>query len=392
MKTSLRLLAMAALVAMLIAICATSSFSQITRYAVTNDDNASANSATFYTIGTNFALTQKTVVSTGGIGLGGGYFASTRVSVVRSPTGCIYVSNGGSTPGSVSGIVESTLTLAGTFNGSSGDNGDGLGIGLAVGSKALYAAFTGSGTIGVYKLGSNCTLTFKKDVPAVGLFGGQVDGMKVHGNILVVAYVDGSVSSFNISTGVPVSNNDLQQSSGDIQFGGLPAGVDISSDGHWAIFGDATGGNALVEVADISSGKIAGTTPFLVGTGVNSNSVWLSPDGTLLYISNNFSGQVTAAFFDGSTGTIGASCMSPVLKNFGATWFFTGSVVTGATSGTGKVVYVAEWGGGNPSSIGIVKATSNGSSCTLTESTISPASDPQSLGLLSVGVFPPRSF
>lgn len=226
----------------------------------------------------------------------------------------------------------------------------------------------------------------------MGLFGGNVDGMKTHGNILVVAYGDGSVSSFNISTGVPVANNDLQQTWGSIQYGGLPAGVDISSDGRWAILGDAsqTSGSALVEVADISSGRIAGTTPFPLGTGLNSNNVWLSPDNTLLYISNNYSGQITAAFFDGVTGEISAHCVSPVLKSFGLTWVFATGISAATTSGTGKAVYVGEWG--NPSGIGIVNVSSNGTSCTLTESVGSPASDPQSGALSSIGVFPPRKF
>src|SRR5581483_8991365 len=191
----------------------------------------------------------------------------------------------------------------------------------------------------------------------VGLFGGTVDGMKAHGKILVVAYGDGSVSSFNISTGVPVSNNDLQQSAGSLTFGASPAGVDISRSGNWAIFGDATGsGSAYVEVADISSGKITATKAYVVPGGSNSNNVWLSPDDTLLYISNNYSGQVTGVFFNYFKGTLGPSCVSPTLKNFNNTWFFTGTVVTATnTPGNGAKLYVAEWGGGNASGIGIVK-------------------------------------
>jgi len=218
--------------------------------------------------------------------------------------------------------------------------------------------------------------------------------MKTHGNILVVAYGDGSVSSFDISSGMPVSNNDLQQTSGSIQFDGVPAGVDISSDGRWAVFGDShrTGGSlpGLVEVADISSGKIARTTAFQLGSGLNSNNVWLSPDNTLLYVTNNYSGQITAAFFNDATGEIGPICVSPVLKDFGLTWVFATGISTATASGTGKVLYVGEWG--NPSGIGIVSVSSNGTSCVLTESASSPASDPQSGALTSIGVLPPRKF
>jgi hypothetical protein len=216
--------------------------------------------------------------------------------------------------------------------------------------------------------------------------------MKTNGNILVVAYVDGSIESFNIASGVPVSNGDKQNSTGAGLGYGFPAGVDISQDGHWAIFGDASGGSA-VEVSDISAGSLSPTVAYQgVGSGLNSNNVLLSPDQTLLYISNNASGQVTAAFFNKTTGVVSNSCTSAVLKNYNSTWFYPSGIANGFTAGTGKVLYVAEWGGGNPSGIGIVKITSNGTSCTLAEAGSSPASDPQSPGLLSIGVFPPRNF
>src|SRR5215469_10523867 len=142
MSTTLRLLLFALNVSLLIAICTTRSYSQMTHYVITNDDNPLGNTATFYSIKSNGALTQQSIVNTGGFGSGNGYFAAAHVTVARTASGCIYVSNAGSIPGSVSGIVESTMALAGTFSGSSNDTGGSLGIGLAVGNKALYVAFT----------------------------------------------------------------------------------------------------------------------------------------------------------------------------------------------------------------------------------------------------------
>ena len=380
----------AIIVAAVITFCTASSLAQITRYVVTNDDNYNGNSATFFKIGAGGALTQTAVVPTGGVGLGGGYFASSRVTMLRSQ-GCIYISNAGDFPGTVSGIVESTQTLAGTFAGSAGDSG-GSGIGLAVGKGRLFAAFSGSGTIGTFRLLSGCKLQFVTDTPASGLGGGATDGMKTNGNILVVAYADGSIESFNIASGVPVSNGDKQYSTGSNLGYGVPTGVDISQDGHWAIFGDAAS-SPTVEVSDISAGSLSPTVAYTgVGSGANSNNVLLSPDQTLLYISNNASGQVTAAFFNKTTGVVSNSCTSAVLKNYNSTWFYASGIANATTAGTGRVLYVAEWGGGNASGIGIVKITSNGSSCTLAEAGSSPASDPQSPGLLSLGVFPPRNF
>jgi hypothetical protein len=378
------------IVAVAVVFFAATSFAQVIRYVITNDDNFS-NSATFYTIGAGGALTQTNVVPTGGAGLGGGYFATPRVSVLRSQ-GCIYISNNADNPGTVSGIVESTQTLAGTFPGSAGDNGDSLGIGLALGRGKLYAGFAGSGTIGTFRLLTGCTLQWGRDTPAIGLNGGAIDGMKAHGNILVVAYADGSIESFNIASGVPVSNGDKQLSTGYNLGYGAPTGVDISADGHWAMFGDGASGWTAVEVSDISGGSLSPTVAYQFFTGSNSNNVLLSPDQTLLYISNNFSGQVTAAFFNKTTGVVSNGCTSAVLKNYNSTWFYGSGIANATTAGTGKVLYVAEWGGGNASGIGSVKIASNGTSCNLTETASSPASDPQSTGLLSIGVFPPRNF
>src|SRR5882672_2364378 len=268
------------IVAVAVVFCTATSFAQVTRYVVTDDDNFS-NSATFYTIGAGGALTQSTVVPTGGAGLGGGYFSTPRVNVVRA-NGCIYVANNADSPGTIAGIVESTQTLVGTFAGSAGDNGDGLGIGLAVGTGHLYAGFTGSGTIGTFRLLSGCKLQFMRDTPASGLGGGAIDGMKAHfGAILVVAYADGSIESFNLASGRPVSNGDKQYSTGYNLGYGVPAGVDISQDGHWAIFGDATGSGTALEVSDISAGSLSPTVAYLFSSGVNSNNVLLSPDQTL---------------------------------------------------------------------------------------------------------------
>jgi hypothetical protein len=113
-----------------------------------------------------------------------------------------------------------------------------------------------------------------------------------------------------------------------------------------------------------------------------------------LYVSNNWSGQITAAFFDSSTGKIGASCMSRQLKGYQDTWFFTGGLATDLPTGTGDTVYVGEWADfevGSPS-IGIVKVASNGTACRLTEIESSPVSNPQSVLDFSIGVYPPRPF
>jgi hypothetical protein len=165
--------------------------------------------------------------------------------------------------------------------------------------------------------------------------------------------------------------------------------VDITQDGHYAIFGDVSVAT-IVEVSDISSGKLTKTIVYPLGSSLSSSSVLLSPDETLLYISNTQGGQITAAFFDKTNGTLTKGCTSGPLKGFDTNWAYVGSLAAKNTSGTGGVVYAAEFG--NPGSIAIVNVKSSGGKCTLKESPKSPTMDPQSPGLLSIGVFPPRPF
>jgi 6-phosphogluconolactonase (cycloisomerase 2 family) len=386
----------------LFALCTPGAFAigepAVVHYVVTNDDNALANTATFYSIEAGGKLLRKAVIKTGGTGIGTGFFASSRVSLLHNKTqSCVYVSDAGS--GDVAAIDEVTLKRVGTFKASGKDNGHISGIGMAANQHYLYAAFTSSNTIATYRILAGCKLQFLKDVHAAGLGGGAPTGMAIHGGLLVVAYGDGSVQSFNIAKGAPVSNQDEQNSTG-YNTNLRPAAVDISRDGHYAIFGDVPvkAIYTTIEVSDISTGKLKPTIVYggydgSLGTGVNSSNIELSPDETLIYVSNNQGGTVTAVFFDKTTGVVSPGCISSVLNGFNATWFFGGAVaLRNNASGTGGVVYLAESGNGGASSIGMVAVKSDGTTCTLTESTSSPVHDAKSLGLLSIDTYPPRSF
>jgi 6-phosphogluconolactonase (cycloisomerase 2 family) len=371
-------------------------------YVVTNNDVSGSNTVTFYLAGGTAsapALTRLKTIKTGGSGLGGGYFGMVRQALVQDGTDeCVFAADGGSND--VASIIVQSRRVVGDYKGSGTDSDGPGGMGLAVSpnDKYLYAAFSASDTIATFRIGSVCTLTFVNDVSAVGLNGGFPHGMAAKGDILVVAYGDGSIGSFNISGGAPVSNNDLQLSTGFIKDSVFPDGVDITKDGHYAIFGDASGGFSEVEVSDISSGKLVRTVKYggpngTLGRGLAANNVWLSPDETLLYVSDNLSGQVTAAHFNKTTGTIHFGCISKPLRGHGTTWTFSSAMATEATTGTGSVLWVAEDGfGSSPSSIGIVDVNSKGGKCTLAESTKSPAADPNSLNLCWLNASPARPF
>jgi len=381
------------LVTAVIALCSTS-FAASNHYLVTNDDNAFApNTASVFTI-SGTTLTLKTAVSTGGQGFGGGYFADNRASVAHSMKygNCLYVSDAGTND--IAGIDLNTLTVTGLFTGSSGDNGQSLGIGLTTKVNYLYANYTASETIATFTEHAGCILKFLGDIgPTAGLNGGALAGLQAHLGVMVGAFADGSYQSWNVSKGMPVSNNDLQLSAGFGQFGCVDTGVDVTADAKWAIFGAACA-TPIVEVAPISSSGVGASTVTAVGSGINSNNVWLSPDESIIYVSNNSSGQATGVLFNKSTGQLGATCTSGVFKNFGTDYFFTAGEVTRDTTGNGGQLYVAESGGAQGfNAVAIVDVTTGGGSCTLAEDSSSPALDTAATSfMLSVAANPARKF
>ncbi len=361
-------------------------------YVITNDDIPPFffSGVSFYTVGSGGALTFLQEVSTNASGAGGGYFATNRLAVLdTSSAQCVYASNAGA--GNTVGIDLNTLQVGGTATGSSTDTGTANGIGLAVNAQYLYATFTDVNTIGTFQVQPGCSLTFINDVTVGGLQGGIITAMAIHGNTLVATYGDGSIESFNISSGTPVSNGDKQNSTAYVQSQGAtyPNGIDITKDGHYVIFGD-TATSTVVEVSDISSGRLATPISYSLGTPINSSNILLSPDETLLYISDTQGDRISAAFFDAATGKLGVGCTSGKLKNYVTAWSYVASLALESTTDTGGVVYVAEFG--STSAVAMVQVSSSAGKCTLTEMANSPVTDPYSSWLLSIETFPPRPF
>jgi 6-phosphogluconolactonase (cycloisomerase 2 family) len=360
------------------------------QYLITNDDAAFVSGVTVYTVGTTGQLKLKREVSTGAAGIVGGYFAANRLVVLDSATQqCVYASDAAG--GIIVGIDINTLVVGGSASGASTDSGSANGIGLALNGQYLYASFTSSNTIGTFQVQSGCSLTFVSDVSVAGLQGGFIDAMVISGNNMVVTYGDGSIESFNVASGAPVSNGDEQNSTGYLESQGssYPTGVAITENGHYAIFGD-TSTSTVVEVSDMSSGKLAKTTVFPLGKGINSSNILLSPDETLLYISNTQGDSITAAAFNASTGTLTAGCTSGTLKGYSVSWSYLADLALQTNTGTGSTIYVAEYGAS--SSIAMVQVSSSGGQCTLQEVAGSPVSDSNSAGLLSITAFPPGTF
>lgn len=361
-------------------------------YVITNDDAPPnlLNGISIYAIAPDGQLTFQQSIRPGGFGIGGGFFGENRVRVLSSgDTHCVYFSEASS--GEIVGIVLPSGSTGGTATGSPGDGGTSNGIGLALNSQYLYASFTDSNTIGTFLLEPDCGLTFVNDTSVAGLQGGVIDAMAIHGNMLVATYGDGSIESFDIAGGTPIPNGDEQNSTGAISAQGAtyPSDVDITADGHYAIFGD-TSTSAVVEVSDISSGQLTKTVVYQSAISISSSNIMLSPDETLLYIVSTEGDRVGAVFFDKNTGKLSSGCLSGLLKGYVQNWSYLGGLTLATNTGDGGEIYIAEFG--SPSSIAMVRVSSMAGKCSLGEASNSPVADPYSPGLLSIGTFPPRLF
>ena len=355
-----------------------------TGYLITNDDTGgrgAQDTAAFFSIAADGTLSNATALKVGGFGSGGGFFASNRVALINSsPTPCAYFSQGLSN--TIVGVQALTQTVVGSYSASDTDDGTENGVSMVTNGTYLYASFSTSASLATFAVQPGCGLQFISDIYPSGLNGGTTKGMALLGNLMVMTYGDGSIESFNISGGVPVSNGDAQNSTGFAN-DDFPDGVVITPNGHYAIFGDDSS-DAGIEVSDISSGTLSTTVFYSLPAGSNSNNVLLSPDGTLLYVVNNTSGQVGAAFFDQTAGVVSGSCISPQLNGFDDSFSFLSTPVTQLSTGTGGVLYVAEF----PSSIAILNVSASGGQCSLTEAASSPVADPNLSSLLSIAVLP----
>jgi hypothetical protein len=365
---------------------------------VTNNGIDGPNSAAIFVANETPSLTVQASLDAGGQGYPSGpNYAATQAMSHQGANVCLFVSDGGSDQ--VAAIIANTEKTVGEYSALSTDNGS-FGIGLTVrpDGQYLYAGFTESATIATFSIGAGCTLTFIGDVAAGGLLVDTVDGIRAtpNGNLLIAANGDGSIQSFTISAGLPVTNNDLQYSTGWNTYGSKPLSVDITADSQFAIFGDLDFANARgeVEVSNIAGGKLTTTLDYPdIIKGEGSLYVWLSPSQDLLYVDNSFSGQLTALNFNKAMGVPSAGCISTPLKGYGTMWGGSYAIATVSTVGDGGIICVIESGYGYVTGyIGIVEVQHDQKGCTLTEAPLSPTTSPSDSELFSLSTWPPRPF
>jgi len=349
---------------------------------VTNNDLKGSNTVTFFKF-TGTSLQNKGSAPTGGKGIGGGFAGLNRIVLGASGTTvCGFVGDAGSDDIAVFKVVNKVITKVGNFKDAHG-SGKAHGIGLAVTQNFLFAAYSSTKNIGVWEILSGCKLKLYGTYKSAG----AVAGMRAAPNFktLVVGYGSGvnKVDSFSIA-----ANGKLTEH-GPYPATAGAAGVDISADSAYAIFGDTTKSTTQVEIYPINSdGSLGKDNNFggdgSLGSGVGSSNVWLSADEKFLFVSNNSSKQITSlAFMEGPLSLSYISITS--LNNPGNEIISTAGINTILTG----YVVVAE-DGSPDSSVGLLQINSNGST---TEISGSPFKiSPGGPGLQSVMVGPPRPF
>jgi 6-phosphogluconolactonase (cycloisomerase 2 family) len=175
-------------------------------FVYTNNDR-SPNSVSAFSVAANGALSPVpgSPFLTGGTGIGGGLFASNRITtaIVKN---FLYAANSGSNNVSAFSVDPATGVLT-TVLGSpfaTGGSADFQGISVATtpDDSFLIAANGGSANITVYSIAANGVLTPVPGSPFPGGPGGFPDGIKVtpDGKFLAVAHpVTNTVSMFSIS-------------------------------------------------------------------------------------------------------------------------------------------------------------------------------------------------
>jgi len=387
MKKLFSLAAVTALMAAIVMLSPAPSLAQSGHYVVTNNDPSSAlNSATIFQLESK-TLNITQTLQTGANGGGGGDFALHRIAFGGAPGNvCLFVGDAGSSD--IASFQFPALTRIGNYTDPDGDSdGFGYSLGLAERGNLLFVTYGVTANIGVFEIATDCSLNLLGTYNVAA--GQSVAGMKAtpDGRTLVVGYGYGAnlVDSFSISaSGVLTENGPYASLNG-------PAGVDITSDSKYALFGDATGGTTQLEIYPINSNGTLGTeTSFggdgSLGAGQDSSNVRISPNEKFLYVSNNLSKQVTSLGFTESP--LGVSYVGITMLNDSSEIISIGGLATASPSGNGGGIYVAEFSSPN-GLVGLLQINSNGST---TEVSGSPYNNGQSSALLSLAVWPPRNF
>lgn len=324
-----------------VALFATVSFAQNGGHLLINNDNVSANTADIDTVSATGALKLLKTVSTGGTGLGGGYFAAPRNAIAQNFK-CFWVSDAASSD--IASFEIPSLKKTGNFSNSA-LNGDFDGIGLTEVGNYLISAWSGSANIGVLKINSDCTLTMVGS--ALSQPDNVADVTTIPGNVgFVVSYPNAggaqayAVSAAGALTAVGPELVFGNAISGCSSEGCFPTGEDVTSNGQFWIWGNATlnGPSTLTATLSTKGFSNAALQTYSSSGLSNVETPWFSPAGRAgngnLYLGASGFGAGEPAGIIVTTYNKGTITYASATLNAAAT--YAGNVQTIGNSGTGS--------------------------------------------------------
>ena len=352
-------------------------------FVFTDNNVFGPNTVSVFKVGGNGSLTPVpgSPFFTGGLGSGGGFFASERITTAVVGK-FLYVANDGSDDVSAFSIDAQTgiLTLVpGSPFDTGGAAGQGLSLAATPDNRFLYSANGFSQDITTFGINPDGSLT--RIGPNVFTFQ-QPDGVKVtpDGSFLAVVLPSegphGSVQMFSIGSDGTLT---VAQPPQPVRpFGGpdgIATGIDVTCDSTTVTLGEARGGPTLVDVftLDPDTGlltPVAGS-PFNPPAGANSNVPLLSVDDKFLFVSNQGSNTITVL-------NVGPFSLNGV---FSAGGF--GAPAGLATDQSGAHLFAAKF----PAFVSVFNIGADGR---LTLAPGSPVSTGQPGGLESLTVFPAK--
>jgi hypothetical protein len=342
-------------------------------YSVLNDDvplgyDGHFNSGSVFV---NGVYTAK--INTGSYGIGGGYLGihNTDIDVVDGQNECIFLSDAGGVSGSGPGDIfaYNAATRSGTRVVSAfGYNGTLYGIGLAHSGNVLAAAWSGSGEIETFIIGTGCSLTpTESSATGYGLNGATADGLAIapNGKYVVATYDDGSYGFYPLNGGT--INAPAQYNSScfnNLNLFGVPTGIAISPDSSTVYMDCLVPVNgAVIDAFTAANPSVTITNGPLTaagGTPINGSiTMGLSANGAVLYISGTFSGSIESTNVSGTSVTPN-NCSNVLLPGYNSQWIYPGTVsVLGSAAGKGLTIPETAFGNTPYSYVELIKIDDN---------------------------------
>lgn len=334
-----------------VALFATVSFAQNGGHLLINNDNVSANTADIDTVSASGGLKLLKTVSTGGTGLGGGYFAAPRNAIAQNLK-CFWVSDAATSD--IASFKIPSLAKSGNFTNAA-LNGDYLGIGLTQAGNYLITAWSGSANLAVLKINADCTLTL------VGSPLSQPDNVAdvtatANGKVVVVSYPNaGGAQAYAVG-----SNGSLTAIGPELvfanvvsacsSFGCFPTAQDYAGTGQFWVWGNATLSGASTLTAKLTSSGFTGAALQQYSSSglANVETPWFSPAGRAgngnLYLGASGFGTGYPVGIIVTTFKNGVITYASATVNNAA--FYGGNVQTIGNSGTGSPL-TQIWSDGN---------------------------------------------